>query len=237
MIESELGQGETQRPGVLLWGGKGKARVVEEMLRESGVGIVQVIFDTTLQVPEFATSAFFTSDIATLKERLGTVSHFVVCMGGDHGFARLKTAGYLERIGLQPLSVVHERSFVEPTSSLGQGCQVMPCAVVHKFVSIGDHTVINTSATIDHECVIGSGVHVMGSAAVAGRVEIGDYATIGTNATVLPFLKIGEGAYVGAGAVVTKNVEPYTVVAGVPARVLRKQTLQFNEDILLELVT
>jgi maltose O-acetyltransferase len=51
-----------------------------------------------------------------------------------------------------------------------------------------------------------------------GAVVIGDRVWIGYRAIVLPGVSIGEGAVVGAGAVVTKNVEPYAIVAGNPAR-------------------
>lgn len=52
-------------------------------------------------------------------------------------------------------------------------------------------------------------------------VRIGDKVWIGFGASVLPGVTIGEGAVVGACAVVTKDVEPWTVVAGNPARVIR----------------
>lgn len=55
-------------------------------------------------------------------------------------------------------------------------------------------------------------------------VRICEWADIGTNATILPGVTIGRGAIVGAGAVVTRDVPPLTVVAGVPARVLRNRT-------------
>jgi acetyltransferase-like isoleucine patch superfamily enzyme len=55
------------------------------------------------------------------------------------------------------------------------------------------------------------------------RVKAG--ASIGSNATILAGVTIGEGAIVGAGAVVTKDVAPYTIVAGVPARVMRRVPL------------
>ena len=113
----------------------------------------------------------------------------------------------------------------------------MPFAVVHKFVEIGEHAIINTNSTVDHECVIGNGVHIMGSAAVAGKVEIGDYATIGTNSTIFPYVKIGEGAFVGAGALVNKDVPPYSVVFGVPAKVVRNNILDFHEDLLIALTS
>lgn len=50
-----------------------------------------------------------------------------------------------------------------------------------------------------------------------GRVEIGDYAWICSRAIILPGVKIGEGAVVAAGAVVCKDVEPYSIVGGIPA--------------------
>ena len=94
----------------------------------------------------------------------------------------------------------------------------MPGAVIHKFCSIGDYCVVNTNATVDHECMIGNGVHIMGGASIAGQVEIGDFSTIGTNATVLPNIRIGKHSYIGAGALVNKDVNDYEVVVGVPEK-------------------
>ncbi|RWK60432.1 MAG: acyltransferase [Mesorhizobium sp.] len=54
-----------------------------------------------------------------------------------------------------------------------------------------------------------------------GKVRISDNAWIGFNSIILKGVTIGEGAIVGAGSVVTKNVEPFTIVAGNPARVLQ----------------
>ncbi len=58
-------------------------------------------------------------------------------------------------------------------------------------------------------------------AEVEGDVEIDDYVVIGTRVTILPGVHIGKGAAVGSGAVVTHDVEPYSLVAGVPAKHIR----------------
>ncbi len=54
-----------------------------------------------------------------------------------------------------------------------------------------------------------------------GKIEIGNNVWISANATILPNVKIGEGAVIAAGAVVTKNVQPFSVVAGVPAKMIK----------------
>lgn len=55
------------------------------------------------------------------------------------------------------------------------------------------------------------------------EVVIEDDCDIGIGAIILPGVKIGKGCLIGAGAVVTKDIEEYTVAAGVPARVIRKR--------------
>lgn len=60
-------------------------------------------------------------------------------------------------------------------------------------------------------------------------ITVKDDVWIGTNATILPGVTIGKGAIVGAGAVVTKDVPPYAIVGGVPAKVIK---YRFPEEIL-----
>ncbi|MFH5778028.1 CatB-related O-acetyltransferase [Heyndrickxia oleronia] len=62
-----------------------------------------------------------------------------------------------------------------------------------------------------------------------GLVTIGNDVWIGSNAIVLPGVTIGDGAIVGAGAVVTKDVPPYAIIGGVPAKIIR---YRFNKDVI-----
>ncbi len=55
-----------------------------------------------------------------------------------------------------------------------------------------------------------------------GRVRIEDDVWLGACSVIMPDITIGKGAVVGAGSVVTKNVDPYYIVAGVPAKIIRK---------------
>jgi acetyltransferase-like isoleucine patch superfamily enzyme len=71
------------------------------------------------------------------------------------------------------------------------------------------------------------------SAKTKGDVIIGNDVWIGMDVLILSGVTIGDGAVVGAGSVVTKNVEPYAIVAGNPARFIRKR---FDQDVIDELL-
>jgi UDP-perosamine 4-acetyltransferase len=75
---------------------------------------------------------------------------------------------------------------------------------------------------VEHGCTIADHSHIASGATVCGDCLIGEAVHVGAGATVIQGVKIGFGAVIAAGAVVTRNVEPLTLVAGVPARELRR---------------
>lgn len=122
-------------------------------------------------------------------------------------------------------------------TKIGAFVEIQKNAVVGSNCKISSHTFICEGVTIEDEVFVGHGVVFINDtyprAAVAGRLQTeADWkveptlvkrgASIGSGAVILSNVTIGEGAIVGAGAVVTKDVPPYTIVVGNPARVLRK---------------
>jgi len=123
-------------------------------------------------------------------------------------------------------------------TKIGAFVEIQGGAVVGKRVKISSHTFICEGVTIEDNVFIGHGVMFINDAYPRatnpdGSMQSGkDWkcvptlvrrgASIGSNATLLCGVEVGEGAIVGAGSVVTKNVAPGTIVAGNPARLLRK---------------
>ena len=90
-------------------------------------------------------------------------------------------------------------------------------------VVIGDHT------DLASEVMIYSSEHDLHSAdfhATSAPVKIGNYVFIGPRAIILPGVTIGDGAVVAAGAVVTKDIEPFSIVGGVPAKPIGERKLK-----------
>lgn len=216
---------------ILIWGGGSQARLVLGMLRDD-VNLQHLpiyIFATDLRWDLPSGHATLITTAGQLADVLPLIRSYVVAIGNEHGRARMDIHQRLSRLGLSAHSIRSPNAHLEASSVAASGLVMMPGAIVQRFCGIGEQCIINTAASIDHECQLGNGVHIMGAAAVAGRVVIHDFATIGTNATVLPDLVIGEGAFVGAGSVVTRDVKPFEVVAGNPAHHLRAAKLQRGE--------
>lgn len=127
---------------------------------------------------------------------------------------------------------------------MGEGTGVqMGCRFLNgRKVHLGQRNVINFGCLFDgrkFQIRVGNDVSIGPEASIltlghdpqspefadrGGDVVIGDKVWIGYRALILPGVTIGEGAVVGAGAVVTKDVEPYTIVAGNPARMIGERS-------------
>lgn len=94
---------------------------------------------------------------------------------------------------------------------------------------------IGNNVSISYKCNIMSGSHKVNSPTFESEhksIVIEDYVWIGVGATILKGVTIGQGAVVAAGSVVTKDVPPYAIVAGVPAKVIGERSKELKYTIL-----
>lgn len=115
------------------------------------------------------------------------------------------------------LSVKHPSAVVGRETALSEGSQIMAGSIVQCRVSIAGNAVINTRASVDHDCKIGVHAFIGPGVTLCGDVCIGDNAFLGAGAIVLPGITVGDNAIIGAGAVVTRDVPCGELIAGNPA--------------------
>jgi virginiamycin A acetyltransferase len=141
--------------------------------------------------------------------------------------------------------------FVHPDSVI-----ISPCTIGFGTYINGKISVMGISATsIGKYCAIGPDVkiltaeHILNMANIQARLQeriggnpiatskgdvvIGNNVWIGDSSIILSGVTIGDGAVVGAGSIVIKNVEPFSIVAGTPAKIIR---MRFNDTIIRQLL-
>jgi sugar O-acyltransferase (sialic acid O-acetyltransferase NeuD family) len=211
---------------LIIWGGTGQAIVLEEILSES-YSIVAIIDNNPKlinpfpRLPLLKGGASFTKWKATVRP--AEIS-YIVAIGGANGKIRHDIHLKLKNESFIPVTAVHKSAVIAKDVNISDGCQILANSTINPRVELGEATIINTAASIDHECILGKGVGIAPGAHLAGLVTVGDYSFVGTGATILPRIKIGKNSIVGAGAVVTKDVPDNVVVYGIPARIIRNQS-------------
>ncbi len=121
-------------------------------------------------------------------------------------------------------------SIIRDTAVIGNNAVIMMGAVINLGAIVGDGTMIDMNVVLGGRATIGKNCHIGAGAVIAGVIEppsatpviIEDDVLVGANAVVLEGVRIGKGSVVAAGAVVTEDVESGVVVAGSPARVIKK---------------
>lgn len=113
---------------------------------------------------------------------------------------------------------------------IGDNAVIMMGAIINIGAEIGADTMIDMGVVLGGRAIVGKHCHIGAGSVLAGVIEpasaqpvqIDDNVMIGANAVVIEGVHVGEGAVVAAGAVVTHDVAPHTMVAGVPAKVIKK---------------
>lgn len=126
---------------------------------------------------------------------------------------------------IEPGAIIREK--VE----IGDGAVIMMGAIINIGSIIGAGTMIDMGAVLGGRATVGAHCHIGAGAVLAGVVEpasatpvvVEDNVLVGANAVIIEGIHVGENAVVAAGAVVVEDVPDNTVVAGCPAKVIKKK--------------
>ena len=116
--------------------------------------------------------------------------------------------------------VCHPSAIVADSVVWGEGTVILHRAVVQADTRIGKHCIINTAASVDHDCLIEDFVHVGPNCGICGGVSIGEGTLLGGGCSVIPGIKIGKWCTIGAGSVIIRDVPDGATVVGNPGRII-----------------
>ena len=201
---------------VWIYGGGGHAKVVIDAAEQANMVVAGVIDDDP---SKWGTSFFgyhIAGGFASLLKLRGEDEGAFVAIGDNK--VRQTVGNRLEAMGIALVTIVHPSAYVGRGVQLKDGCILMPGAIVNSDSLIGHGSIINTAASVDHDCCLGRYVHLSPGVRLGGHIQIGDRAWLGINTAVIPGCRVGADCIVGAGAVVVHDVPDRTKVVGVPAR-------------------
>lgn len=205
--------------GIVVVGAGGHAKVVIEILRALGnevsicVGAPDAV-DECLGVPVRKGDHWL--------EVLRSEGYSRIFIGIGPNRLRLKLAQVALDLGYELVNAISPQAVVSPSVKMGTGIVAMAGAIINAEAEIGDLAIINTGATIDHDCKIGRAVHIAPQCGLAGCVEVGNGTFFGIGSRAIPGVTIGEWSVVGAGAVVIKDLPDHVTAVGVPAHIITK---------------
>ena len=209
----------------VLWGSKGHAMVLDEIIRLRG-GRVVALFDRQITksaisgVPVYKGEAAFREWVEANGRKGSSPIAAIAAIGGSGGEARCGYLRLFRDVGCAVPSLIHPTAFVSDNAVLGSNCQVLGGAHVGVRSEIGDCSIVNSSASVDHECRLDDGVHIAPGATLCGCVTVASNTLVGAGAVVLPRVRIGKNVTIGAGSIVTRDVPDDVVAVGNPARII-----------------
>ena len=207
---------------VIIIGAGGHGRVLMDILLDIGIQVIGFLDnDATLQGKDFCGVPILGRDeeiVHYQNDKLDLVNGI-----GSTGVASLRRNIYekFKAHGFHFRQVIHPSAVISRCAVLDEGVQVMAGAVINIGSRIGENTIINTRASVDHDCRIGKHVHIAPGVTLSGGVMVEAETLVGTGSCVIQGIRIGEGSLVGAGSAVIHDVSNHAMMSGTPAMLIR----------------
>ncbi len=210
---------------ILLIGASEHAKVVMDIVEKEGRHEIFGLIDTYKPAGGeiFGYKILGAEDMLANLFKDGKVCGGIVTIGDN--WTRHKVVERIKSLAPNFLFVnaIHPSAILARGVTIGAGTVVMPGVVVNSESKIGEHCILNTQVSLDHDCEVGDFASLAPGVVTGGNVCIGKFSAVSLGAKIIHGVSIGEQTVLGAGAVAVKNIPSYCVAYGVPARVMRKR--------------
>ncbi len=210
---------------VIVVGAGGHARSVIGVLRDIGCSIKGLIADGDHSDKAFSGIDWLgTLDTARDLHNRMLDSVWVMAIGDNYHRLRIMRDIQAACQAAHFPVVAHPSAIVAADVRIEEAVVIMPGAIVMAGGHLSACSLVNTRASLDHECSLAEGAALAPGAIAGGRVSIGRRSFIGIGATLAQGIRIGDDVVLGAGSLVLQDVPDRVVAYGSPARVIRSRS-------------
>lgn len=207
------------KPLVLIGGG-GHASVLADILLGQGRDIVAVISPDDLSSRAVFTGLVHLTQDEEVKRFSPENVHLVNGIGMlPRSMLRQRVNQQFLELGYQFETVIASDAHVSRFTTIHSGVQILSGARVQTGAVIGEYTIVNSAALVEHDCQIGAYNHIAPRATLCGGISSEELVFIGAGAVICPGVSLGRKCIVGAGVTIRSDVlAGITAVTEVKAR-------------------
>lgn len=196
-------------------------------LQEAGINIVGFLDDNPKYIGQSVRGVPILGGITRLNDLKSTEGvEAVYCPLGNNKL-RVKFLSMAHELGYETPNYIHPSVLISPNVTIGNGVYILLGTTIMPHTIIKDYVMISMGVHLAHHNVLEEGVFLSTGCNFGASIHAHKYAYCGISSTIMTGIhELGEDCLIGAGAVVIKDVPDNAVMAGVPAKVLRKK---YNE--------
>lgn len=191
-------------------------------LQEAGVNIVGFLDDDPKYINQSVRGIPVLgpiSELETLRTTHGIEA--VYCPLGNNKL-RVKFLTKAKKLGYKTPNYIHPSVIISPNVTIGEGVYILLGTTIMPHTVIKDYVMISMGVHLAHHCILEEGVFLSTGCNFGASILAHRYAYCGISSTIMTGIhELGEDCLIGAGAVVIRDVPDRTVMAGVPAKVLK----------------
>ncbi len=212
---------------ILIIGAGGHAKVIVDIIKKENKFEVLGFLDNSLKKGKKILGYEVLGNEEDLNVLMSKHSIFGGIIAIGDNYSRSLLAKKIKKLCKQFkfINCIHPMSSIAFDVSLGEGNVVMAGATINTSSKIGNHCILNTNCSVDHDNKLLDFSSLAPNAVTAGNVKVGEFSAIGISASILQNISIEDNCIIGAGSMVNKNTKSNSVYFGTPAKFVRDHTL------------
>ncbi len=154
-----------------------------------------------------------TIPISRIAEEKKPQDHLIIMAMGYNNLNQNRESMYkrLKKRGYHIETYIHPDAHVYTDHPLGDGCVVLPSAVIEPHVHLGENTIVWCNVTLAHHSKVAKHCWIASGSVISGQATVKRNSFVGVNTTIINEVVVGEYNIIGGGALISKNTKPNTV--------------------------